>query len=380
MKLTIKNPTPKYIFTGKWGDLYFGNSLKEALEREGINVVQDFWPNWGKEHGEDVVLVLRGRRPSQPPTGKISIIWIISHPEDITVDELESYDLVYCASEKLALLLSPIINKPVRVLRQFTDTSLFRINSDETDCDYGKRHGTIFIANARGVLRNMVIWADNNIEDFELYGKGWNQFGLRHRVKASHINNNRLPELYGRVEIGLNDHWEGMREFGIVNNRVLDYMASGLPVISDSFPEIRQLFKDVVVYADTEKEFIMAYEHIKKNYQDVSEKIREFWESEGHNYSVDIRARQIKTDIQDIASGTLMLDKNITMSGESVKRILSTMKENVTRHEKNNRNMEKYFMQKEGKKDKNYTLFNGMKSIFHSLIERIYRIKNTKNS
>ena len=44
----------------------------------------------------------------------------------------------------------------------------------------------------------------------------------------------------------LNDHWDTMRAWGFVSNRIFDVLACGTPVISDHLPEIEELFDGAV--------------------------------------------------------------------------------------------------------------------------------------
>ena len=49
------------------------------------------------------------------------------------------------------------------------------------------------------------------------------------------------------AKILLNDHWDDMRENGIISNRIFDALAVGAFIISDDIPEIHELFGDNVV-------------------------------------------------------------------------------------------------------------------------------------
>ncbi|MET0884644.1 MAG: glycosyltransferase, partial [Acidimicrobiales bacterium] len=52
----------------------------------------------------------------------------------------------------------------------------------------------------------------------------------------------------------LNDHWETMRAWGIVSNRIYDVLACGTPVVSDRLPEIDDQLPDgVLTFADADE-------------------------------------------------------------------------------------------------------------------------------
>lgn len=298
MKIVIKNPAPKGDSGQRWGDYHFGQALQKAFEAKGVQVVQHFNGSWDGDGDEDVVLVLRGLLPYEPPPGRRAVLWIISHPANVSKEEVEKYDLIYCASHTLTNLIQSITDRPVRLLRQCTDVSKFRDDTEPASLSRRIRQGTIFVANARGIRRDVAWWASRCVDDLQIYGGGWEYFGLQEHVVKDSIANEDLPALYHRARIGLNDHWADMRHFGLINNRIFDCLACGLPVVSDSFPELRKVFGDSILYADTEEEFQQALVFLNENYPLVLEKARSFWENEGPNYSFDTRATQILEDVR----------------------------------------------------------------------------------
>jgi spore maturation protein CgeB len=52
--------------------------------------------------------------------------------------------------------------------------------------------------------------------------------------------------VYSSVGVLLNDHWDTMRAWGVVSNRLFDALACGTPVVSDYLPELGELFGDSV--------------------------------------------------------------------------------------------------------------------------------------
>jgi hypothetical protein len=290
------NPAPNTEAGRHWGDRHFGSSLESAFARKGAVPKQQYWPEWERHADEDIVIVLHGLRSYRPPAGKFNILWVMSHPALLTKEELDSYDLIYAGSELLAFLLESVTSKPVKVLRQCTDTT--RFHPGEAVDDSSPRSGVIFVSNARGIRRNMACWGSQMADNFLLYGRGWKSFGLDKYVKDEAVPNDELGDLYRRAWLGLNDHWLDMRDFGIINNRIFDSVACGLPVITDSFPELRSVFGDTLLYADSREDFEIALRDAKRRYPEISAKVQEFWKRNGHLYSFDARAAQILEDIE----------------------------------------------------------------------------------
>ena len=79
-----------------------------------------------------------------------------------------------------------------------------------------------------------------------IYGGGWRGLVDPSLVVADHVDNDELPAVYRSAGVVLNDHWDTMRAWGFVSNRLFDVLACGTPVISDHLPEIEVLFGDAV--------------------------------------------------------------------------------------------------------------------------------------
>ena len=58
-------------------------------------------------------------------------MWLISHPEKITLTELESYDHIFVSSRKYLSNLKEKIHTPTSLLQEFVDTDLFFYDPDE---------------------------------------------------------------------------------------------------------------------------------------------------------------------------------------------------------------------------------------------------------
>ena len=79
-----------------------------------------------------------------------------------------------------------------------------------------------------------------------IYGGGWREFVDPDLIVAEFIANEDLPALYSSVGVLLNDHWDTMRTWGFVSNRIFDALACGTPIVSDHLDEIDQLFDGAV--------------------------------------------------------------------------------------------------------------------------------------
>lgn len=324
MKIAIKNPAPLGPSLEKWGDFHFGASLEAAIRRLGMEVSQHFWPDWGRD-GEDAAIWLRGKRRAVPEPNVVNAIWILSHPATVTPSELEGFDLVFAGSEKLASHLEDQNVRGVKLLRQCTDDQIFKGNVAISDAD---RKGLLFLASSRGVRRPVLEWALEAGFTPTLIGQGWRQVGHGDLVSSGHVPNTLLPELYASARYGMNDHWGDMAHYQIINNRIFDSMACGLPVISDGFPELAEIAGDGVWVVDGPRSFRDAYWAIRLDYGAARQACEARWRAISSQYTFDARARDI---VQFLSSAPLDEHRRAGTTGGPLPVLKRTIKHLVDR-------------------------------------------------
>ena len=290
----IKCPAPEGPEKIRWGDYPFALALKKNLEKLGIYTVVDLHEDWGCPETADVVLVLRGShffRPDRRNSRCVYIMWNISHPDWVTDEEYNLYDIVCVGSIRYANILRERLTVPVYPLLQCTDTEMFypKETSGEKQYDY------IFIGNARGVARSCVMWAVREHLPLTMWGSGWEEILRNHQdlFQGKFIDNSLIPDIYRSARICLNDHWGDMAQKQFVNNRIFDALACGLPVISDSFDELRELFPDAVLHYTNEQEFKECIRRVNEDYDGIQKRAAEQWPLIQREYSFEARARQL---------------------------------------------------------------------------------------
>lgn len=257
LRWAIKNPAPAGEGGERWGDTHFASSLATALRSLGQDVVVDRRPEWDRTTGvrDDVALVLRGLHAHEPAPGQVTIAWVISHPGDVTPEELRGYDRVAAASLSWADRVSHGWGIPVEPLLQATDPALFHPHEGLEDTG----HGVLFVGNSRRVLRPVVRDALAAGLPLAVYGDLWDGLLPDGVVVARSIPNTELSAAYAAAGVVLNDHWDDMREHGFLSNRLFDAVASGARVISDDVSGLAGLFGDSVrTYRDPEDLVLLA--------------------------------------------------------------------------------------------------------------------------
>lgn len=290
--IAIKVPIPNMDEAERWGDYHFGLGLKKYFERMGYMVLLQILPDWDNGDSDecDVVIVLRGLSIYTPKSHQINYMWNISHPDKVDDEEYNQYDKVFVASELWAEKLSRRLTTPVEAMPQCTDPEIFYPSEEESKGKW--HHEVLFVGNSRKVYRQIL--KDLIPCDYELsvYGGMWNEIIDPKYVKGEFLPNDQLGNYYSAADILLNDHWDSMKEYGFISNRVFDGLAAGAYMISDRVNGIENLFPSDVLCTYESKEELKG--KVRKAMNDVEyrtkvkERARDFVVSQ---HSFENRAR-----------------------------------------------------------------------------------------
>lgn len=291
----IKCPAPGDARKVAWGDYAYANALKKYLDRLGVYTIVDTKEDWDCQEDADVVLVLRGchfYRPDRRKEHCLYIMWNISHPEMVTPEEYELYDLVCICSRHYAKEIAQRVKVPVISLAQCTDTEVFYPPEEGQE---NRDQGLVFIGNSRGVARQCVMWAVQEKLPLKIWGKEWRHILGENvsMVQAETVENDEIPDLYRSAKATLNDHWKDMLDCQFVNNRIFDALACGLPVVSDCCDELREIFPDAVLYYRNKEEFQKCIETLETDYSAVRTRVAAQWPLIKEKYSFEGRAKEL---------------------------------------------------------------------------------------
>ncbi|MBQ0823533.1 glycosyltransferase [Microvirga sp. HBU67558] len=295
IRVAIKCPAPSGVGRD-WGDYHFAQSLAGALRRVGCVVRVDLREDWecALSDTDDAVIVLRGVKDLNPKPHQKSILWLISHPEDVPTQEINRYDHVYVASALHAEILQSQCKVPVEYMPQCTDTARFRFDPTTVR---NPRDRVVFVGNSRGAFRDTVRWAIEHSLDIHIYGSGWKPFISDNRFKGRKVPNAILGEFYASSRLVLCDHWEDMRRLGYISNRVFDVLAAGGNLAVDPVEGLSDLLpKDAYkVYRNGEE-----LASLMKNSEEVNfERRAEIAAYIAANHSFDARAETIMRKLRE---------------------------------------------------------------------------------
>ena len=295
--IAIKIPCPTWEGSYSWGDYHMAVLLKEQLEKCGHYVLLQILPEWDNAEGMDcdVAIVLRGLSRYKTKSHQINLMWNISHPDKVTLDEYEEYDKVFIASELWANKIAEQVNVPVDALLQCTDPTRFK----EPDERQKKQHKQelLFVGNSRNVLRKVLKDVIPTDYDLAVYGKNWNKLTPKQYIKGDHLPNDELYQHYGSADILLNDHWDDMREHGFVSNRIYDGLACGAFIVTDEVKAMGELINYVQVY-ETPEELKEHIEYYMSHPEERLERSQNGMEFVIKNHTFKERAKVFSESIQ----------------------------------------------------------------------------------
>lgn len=241
----IRLPSTPGPWGDNWGDTYFAGSLAAALARLGQDVVTHRRGAWDTDATrlDDVALTLRGMYEVPPARTGLTVLWVISHPDDVTVEEIAAHDLVFAASQPWSNAMTRRSGKRVMPLLQAADTQLMPPRSQPRRSP----RKAVFVGSTHaGRSRPIVADAVKAGVDFDLYGRGWEGTPAASHLVATSVPHEQVRDLYRRYGLVLTDHWADMAEHGFIANRVFDAVAAGALVVSDEVPGIEEMFRGSV--------------------------------------------------------------------------------------------------------------------------------------
>ena len=227
-----------------WGDYHYAMAMKREFEKLGYRVNVRSKEHWYDLSTAKYVIVLRGVKAYYPgiAIGQRYIMWNISHPAETDIQEYDLYDYVFFASQIMQDQFGDKIRPHSGVLMQCTDPQIMHC-TEEVQHEYE----LLFVGNSRRVYRQILKDLIPTTHHLTVYGRHWEEFPVQDYVVADYIANEEVGQAYHDAKILLNDHWDDMREYGIISNRIFDALAVGAFVISDEVPGMEEIFSGAVV-------------------------------------------------------------------------------------------------------------------------------------
>jgi len=291
LRIALTVAAPSARAAAQWGDWHLAQALAKALRRIGHSVHLQTADQADDPAGRscDIHIVFRGLTPVHRTPGQRHVLWVISHPESLDIQECDDADLVMVASERFAADLRQRTSTPVEVLLQATDPRRFHPHPPDPE----HAHAVAVVAMTRHVFRPSVANALAVGLRPAIYGTGWQEFVDPDLIVSDFVPNDQLATVYSSVGVLLNDHWDTMRAWGFVSNRLFDALACGTPIISDHMPEVGALFGDAVAMYRNAEELRRAVDISLDDPIAARRRANRGRDVVLENHTIDHRARQL---------------------------------------------------------------------------------------
>lgn len=259
-------------------------TLKKYLEREGIYVVLQMYEDWYCDVGAEVEILMgnfRDYHPDQRASGRLNVMWLVSHPENVPYEVADRYDLILVDSKPLADSMRDRTLATIRPFIVTADTDYFY--KEDSPVVYDR----VFVGHSRGINRDCVRWCSENKIDLDVWGGGWEKYYKNDPYIHLHglIAYDETADIYRKSKIIINDHHFEMKKTGMINNRCLEVLLCGKTMLCDWSQGIEDEFGDLFSYYHDEEDFIEALAKAEKNYERQCDEVNKRYEELVEKYS-----------------------------------------------------------------------------------------------
>jgi len=134
---------------------------------------------------------------------------------------------------------------------------------------------------------------------FNLYGKNWEKVDKFKKYYKGFINYSEMPKVYASTKIVVDDANRATKDFGAVNSRVFDALASGALVLTNGKIGAQETFKGKLPVFKSKKELNELLNYYLNNENERIEKIKELQKYVLENHTYFNRAHTLKEILKE---------------------------------------------------------------------------------
>lgn len=146
----------------------------------------------------------------------------------------------------------------VDILNEFAPTRYFLLAADPEIMKpliLERKHSSVYVGAggemilSKPRLHEMLLDAAST-PGFSIFGTNWEQVPKLSSFSHGPLPQNEINLIYSQSHVVLSSTIESQKEWGMINNRVFEALACGSVLISEPFPELEELFGDLIIYWD----------------------------------------------------------------------------------------------------------------------------------
>lgn len=309
LRITLLSPANRPS-AHNWGEASFSVSLASALTKKGVETEikwRDQWSELPDKRSNTLLL----RAPFQAPKheARRRLVWMLSHFDAVSEEELSDYDHILTCSPLLKTMFSGIPQDRFIYAPQCTDANQMRpqknrliidtraifVGNGKLSADQARRFAAGDLSVLRPALR-LALASKSNLAVWGRYG------GVKFPGHISDtVSFRKLGALYRQAGVILNDHTAAQVEFGALNNRVFDGLASGRPVLTTIPKAAANFLPDIVsglsefFASDSVEKFSKLLNNCINNQSDNLQTLSDFIRAD---HSFDARAELIARNLR----------------------------------------------------------------------------------
>ncbi len=215
----------------------------------------------------------------------------IAHPDFM------DFDMVMATSETACRYIQEKTGMKTDLLPLATDPETFNaeVEKDERwECDY------CFTGSYWKDPREIVGMLDPESlpYTFKLFGKNWDEFEKLKDYYQGFVNYHDMPRVYRSTMVVVDDANRVTKEYGSVNSRVFDAIASGVMVVTNGDLGAEETFKGILPVYKSWEELKKLLEFYLSHENERNAKIKELQDFVLSHHTYDQRAEKIKSCIE----------------------------------------------------------------------------------
>lgn len=287
------------------GDYFTAIELGESLKKLGWKIT--FLPrngahNWYKVDKDVDILIslLDMYNPTKIKCANKSLIkiaWARNWFDRwVSNSGFKKYDIVFASSKKACDYIKEKSGKNSILLPLATNIDRFNEDVQQNE-DYSSDY--CFTGSYWNDPRDIInmLEPESFPYEFKLYGKNWEKIKKFQKYNQGFINYYNLPKVYASTKIVINDANRVTKNYGSVNSRVYDALASGVLVLTNSELDSKEIFKDLPFFSSKEELNSLIYYYIE-NENERQTKVKELQEIVLKNHTYEVRANTLKEELE----------------------------------------------------------------------------------
>ena len=284
------------------GDYFTASELGKSLENYGWNIsflLKNGSHDW-YDVGSDIDILISlldvydPRKIRCSNKSLIKIAWPRNWFERWVYNPgLPKYDLIFASSKTASNYIEEKTGLKTFLLPIATNSTRFNTNVrkyDEYSSDY------CFTGSYWDDPRDIIemLDPDNIPYKFKLYGKNWDKFPKFKKYYQGFINYSDLPLVYASTKIVIDDVNRGAKNFGSVNSRVFDALATGALVITNGAIGSKEIFNYKLPVWKSKEELNNLIRYYLSSNEARIRKVKELQELVLKNHAYENRANTLK--------------------------------------------------------------------------------------